>query len=105
MNLWKVSTLALAAGMTLLAGRDAVSSAHATPAETAAPDHGAVAYDWREEQPHMEKALEDLKGARHSLEVAAENKGGWRVLALKHTDEAIAEVVRGMEYAKNHPHD
>jgi hypothetical protein len=53
----------------------------------------------------MEQALRDLHGARHSLEAASEHKGGWRALALKHTDEAIDETVRGIEYAKSHPRE
>jgi len=105
MNLWKVSTLALAAALSLVAGRDAFSTAQAAPAPADQAQSGSVAYDWGAEQPHMDKALNDLRAARHSLEVAAENKGGWRALALKHTDDAIAETVRGMEYGKGHPHD
>jgi hypothetical protein len=103
MNLWKVSTITLAATMTILVGRDAFTKADAATNGTDRP--GAVTFDWGMEQPHMQKALDDLKGARHSLEVAAENKGGWRVLALKHTDDAIAETVRGMEWGRNHPHE
>ena len=53
----------------------------------------------------MEKALEDLRGARHSLEIAAEHKHGWRAAALAHTDAAIKDTVDGIEYARNHPHD
>lgn len=102
MNLWKLSTVTLAAGFALVCGRDAFTSARAA---TGNEGTTGIAYDWAQEQPHMDRALNDLKGARHSLEVAAEHKGGWRVLALKHCDEAIAETVRGMEYAKNHPHD
>ena len=100
MNIWKISTLSLAVGLVGLVGSDAFSRAHATPG-TDRPT--SVSFDWGVEQPHMQRALDDLRGARHSLEVAAEHKGGWRVLALKHTDEAIAETIRGMEYAKNHP--
>jgi hypothetical protein len=103
MNLWKVSTITLAAAMTILVGRDAFTKAAAATAGTDRP--AAVTFDWGVEQPHMQKALDDLHAARHSLEVAAENKGGWRVLALKHTDEAIAEVMRGMEWGRGHPHE
>jgi hypothetical protein len=102
MNLWKISTIALAIGMTTIAAKDAFPTAQAAPQPS---EPGGVAWDWGAEQPHMQKALEDLRGARHSLEVAAENKGGWRVLALKHTDEALNEVIRGMEYGKNHPRE
>jgi hypothetical protein len=100
MNIWKTSTVALAMGMTALAGRDIFTGAAASSGGAVGPDH--IGFEWGEEQPHMEQALRDLRGARHSLEVAAEHKGGWRALALKHTDEAINETVRGIEYAKTH---
>ncbi|HZU82897.1 MAG TPA: hypothetical protein VE987_08280 [Polyangiaceae bacterium] len=102
MNLWKASTIVLAGSLATLVGRDAFDRAAAA---TSAARPSAVAFDWGQEQPHMEQALRDLRGARHSLEVAAEHKGGWRVLALKHTDEAINETIRGIEYAKAHPRD
>jgi len=103
MNIWKTSTIALALGLTFIVGRDAFTRADA--ASGVADRAGGVGYEWGQEQPHMEQALRDLRGARHSLEAAAEHKGGWRVLALKHTDEAINETIRGMEYAKNHPRE
>jgi hypothetical protein len=103
MNIWKASTVGLVVALGVVAGRDAFHSASASTAAEKSPT--SVGYDWGMEQPHMDRALNDLRGARHSLEVASENKGGWRILALKHTDEAIAEVVRGIEYGKNHPHD
>jgi hypothetical protein len=103
MNIWKISTITLTVGMAILAGKDAFTSARAaTPASTGPT---SVAWDWGQEQPHMERALADLQGARHSLEAAAEHKGGWRALALRHTDEAIAETRRGIEYGKGHPHE
>jgi hypothetical protein len=103
MNIWKASTVALVVALGVVGGRDAFRSASASTAGVQSPS--SVGYDWGAEQPHMERALNDLRGARHSLEAASENKGGWRVIALKHTDEAIAEVVRGIEYGKNHPRD
>ncbi len=102
MNLWKISTITLTIGMAVLVGRDAFTHASAA---TSSEGSKAIAWDWGQEQPHMERALSDLRGARHSLEVAAEHKGGWRALALRHTDEAIAETVRGIEYGKGHPHE
>ena len=103
MNIWKASTIALTVGMALLIGKDAFT--HATAASAPINEPSALSWDWGAEQPHMEKALADLRGARHSLEVAAEHKGGWRALALKHTDDAIAETQRGIEYGKTHPHE
>ena len=103
MNVWKISTVGLVAALTVFVGRDAFT--HADAATRVAPSPAAVGYDWGLEQPHMEQALRDLHGARHSLEAASEHKGGWRMLALKHTDEAIAETERGIEYARHHPHE
>lgn len=100
MNIWKLSTFGLAVGLCVVAGKDAVSSANAATSGTPIP--AAIGYDWHEEQPRMEQALHDLRAARHSLELASEHKGGWRVLALKHTDEAITETVRGMEWGRTH---
>jgi hypothetical protein len=103
MNIWKASTIALVLGLTFVVGKDAFTRVDA--ANSAADRPTYIGYDWGMEQPRMEQALKDLRGARHSLEAAGEHKGGWRVLALKHTDEAINETIRGMEYAKNHPKD
>lgn len=103
MNLWKISTIILSGGVVVLVGRGAVAPASAAnvPSDGAHP----IGWEWGVEQPHMERALADLRGARHSLEVAAEHKGGWRALALRHTDEAIAETQRGIEYGKAHPRE
>jgi hypothetical protein len=101
MNIWKASTIGLAATLALVIGKDAFSAAAANPADRPSP----IAFDWGIEQPHMQKALEDLRAARHSLEVAADHKHGWRVAALQHTDAAIQATVDGMEWARNHPHD
>jgi hypothetical protein len=103
MNLWKISTVGLAASLMAFAGRDAFTTADA--ATNGAPSPAAVGYDWGIEQPHMEQALHDLHAARRSLEAASEHRGGWRALALKHTDEAIAETERGIEYGRHHPHE
>ncbi len=100
MNLWKTSALALATGLAILAAKDGFAKADASGHGSFGP--ADVGFDWAEEQPHMEQALRDLRGARHSLEAAAEHKGGWRERALRHTDEAINETIRGIEYAKTH---
>jgi hypothetical protein len=103
MNIWKVSTIGLAAVLTVVVGKDGFTKAAAAPGGTDRPS--TVAFDWGAEQPHMQKALDDLRAARHSLEVAAEHKHGWRAAALQHTDAAIKDTVDGMEYARNNPHD
>ncbi|OYU68736.1 MAG: hypothetical protein CFE28_01205 [Alphaproteobacteria bacterium PA2] len=51
------------------------------------------------DQPHMRTALADLQNVRAELAMATTNKGGHRVLALKHVDEAIREVRLGIANA------
>ncbi len=102
MNIWKISTLGLSAVLALVVGRDAFSTAHAAGGGNRP---SAIGFDWGVEQPHMQKALDDLRMARHSLELASEHHHGWRAAALEHTDAAIKDTVDGMEWARNHPHD
>ncbi len=47
-------------------------------------------------QPHMQRAIDELRAARAELESAAHDKGGHRVRALRLVDEAIGEVNRGI---------
>ncbi len=47
-------------------------------------------------QPHMQSALDDLRAARHQLEIAEQDKGGHRARAIGIIDNAIAEVRDGM---------
>ncbi len=51
-------------------------------------------------QPNMEAALASLQQARASLQKAVADKGGHRVKAMKLVDDAIAEVQKGIEFAK-----
>lgn len=51
-------------------------------------------------QPYMEAALEQLRGARASLEQAEHNKGGHREAAIGLVDQAIAQVKEGIAYAR-----
>jgi hypothetical protein len=44
----------------------------------------------------MREALEHLRAARAQLQVAAHDKGGWRLRAIQHIDRAIAETENGM---------
>jgi len=103
MNIWKASTIGLAAVLTIVIGKDGLTKAAASTAGQDRPS--PIAFDWGVEQPHMQKALEDLKAARHSLELASEHHHGWRAAALQHTDAAIQATVDGMEWGRNHPHD
>jgi hypothetical protein len=48
-------------------------------------------------QPHMVNALDNLRSARHQLEVAESDKGGHRVKAISIIDDAIGEVKAGIE--------
>jgi len=47
-------------------------------------------------QPHMINALENLRAARHELEIAEHDKGGYRDRAMGTIDEAIAQVKAGI---------
>ena len=47
-------------------------------------------------QPHMYNALDNLRAARHQLEVAIDDKGGHRVRAIAIIDNAIGEVKAGI---------
>lgn len=51
-------------------------------------------------QPHMERALENLRAARAELQAAEHNKGGWRIRAIENVDRAIRETERGMAVAR-----
>ena len=51
-------------------------------------------------QPHMQSALDHLFAAKNELKTATADKGGHRVRAMELIDEAVAEVERGMEYAR-----
>jgi hypothetical protein len=47
-------------------------------------------------QPNMEAALGHLEQAKSALEKAEHNKGGFRVKAIEHTNQAIAAVREGI---------
>lgn len=51
----------------------------------------------KDEQPHMQAALESLKQAEQHLKEAAHDKNGHRVAALKATQDAIKHVEAGMK--------
>jgi hypothetical protein len=76
LKLWKVSALVLGVAFLVLAffaGR-----ASALP------------------QPNMDAALGHLEQAKASLERAEHNKGGFRVKALEHVNQAMAAVREGI---------
>ncbi len=84
MNLWKISTFALAGALAVTVSFSAVKSAEAEP------------------QPHMQAALASLRAAKDQLEKASHDKGGHRVKAIAHTKEAISEVEKGIAYDDKH---
>jgi hypothetical protein len=47
-------------------------------------------------QPNLEAALGHLEKAKAALERAEHNKGGFRVKAIEHVNEAIAAVREGI---------
>lgn len=69
----------------------------------------------KDDQPHMQAALDALKQAKAHLEQAAHDKGGHRVAALKAVDDAIRHTEMGIkagagnaekhEHDKDHDHD
>ena len=52
-------------------------------------------------QPFMTSALEHLHAARADLGHAVADKGGHREAAIRLVDSAIAEVERGIAYARH----
>ena len=86
------AALALAAAVVTFApGASASTSPYAPPTVAA-----GACFD----QPNMAAALNQLRAARGSLGSAEHNKGGWRDNAIKAADNAIAETVRGCQFAK-----
>ncbi len=84
MNIWKISTIALAIALGVVTTGPGVQSAAA------------------DEQPLMHKALEHLEAAEKALGNANDDKGGHRVKALKLTREAIKQVKDGIKFDNKH---
>lgn len=55
-----------------------------------------------EAQPEMTAAIQHLREAQRNLELASRDKGGHRVLALQHINQAISEVEAGIQYDRTH---
>lgn len=66
----------------------------------ALPAIGFVAGQASAYQPHMQNALDRLRGARAELSAAAADKGGHRVRAIGYVDRAIEETRAGIQYAR-----
>jgi len=54
------------------------------------------------DQPHMQAALEHLRAAKVELAAATPDKGGHRAKAIALTNDAIAQVERGIAYDRHH---
>jgi hypothetical protein len=51
-------------------------------------------------QPHMNAALNHLRGAHHELDMATADKGGHRAKAMGLVRDAIVEVEAGIEFGR-----
>ncbi|HWN08329.1 MAG TPA: hypothetical protein VNO50_03500 [Pyrinomonadaceae bacterium] len=49
------------------------------------------------DQPHMQRALDNLRQAKNNLERATSDKGGHRRKAIGYVDSAIDEVKKGID--------
>jgi len=83
MNVWKITSLFLAAALVTSLGVQTASAV-------------GVCYD----QPNMAAAKSGLESAKGSLEKAEHNKGGWRDAALVAVNKAITETDRGCAFKK-----
>lgn len=82
MNVWKITSLCLAAALVTSIGMQAAWA--------------GVCFD----QPNMIAAKASLESAKSSLEKAEHNKGGWRDAALSAVKTAISETNKGCAVAK-----
>jgi hypothetical protein len=85
MNMWKLSTLVLAALLALTLGVSTIRTV------------------WAEPQPHMRAAIAHLNSAKRSLEQASADKGGHRVRAIALVNQAIGEVEKGIAFDNRTP--
>lgn len=83
-NVWKISTIVLAGALATVLGSSRMNEANA------------------EKQPHMASALNFLEKAHAALSSATADKGGHRVKAMQLTNDAIAEVKKGIEFDNKH---
>ncbi len=83
-NVWKVSTVALAVALGVSVGTGAVRTASA------------------EGQPKMQAALAALTAAQTALNNAEADKGGHRAKAIGYVGQAIDETNQGIKFANEH---
>ena len=80
MNIWKLSTLGLAAALTFTLANAQLNTAAA------------------DEQPSMQKALGNLKEALTNMQNATDDKGGHKAKAIDLTKKAIEQVEKGIAF-------
>jgi hypothetical protein len=90
MNYWKPLALVSIAAVAFLVGKEGMRMQEASA--------GGPCHD----QPNMAAAVNQLHGARASLERAEHNKGGWRIASIEATDKAIHEADRGCAFDDAH---
>jgi hypothetical protein len=56
------------------------------------------------DQPYMRAARTDLQQARAQLQAATANKGGHRVKAIEHVNNAIVYINEGIAFDRRHNH-
>lgn len=83
LNPWKLSTFVLAAALAASLSVHWISDATAGGGS----------------QPYMKAALAATQSAQRSLEKAVANKGGHRVTALKHLEDAEKQIKEGIAFA------
>ena len=83
-NPYKLTTFVLAAVLAVVVGSSAINTAEA------------------DKQPLMQSALKSLEDAKASLSKATHDKGGHRVKAIGHLDNAISEVKKGIAFDHKH---
>jgi hypothetical protein len=54
----------------------------------------------RADQPHMERALDHLRGALTELQEASHDKGGHRAQAMQLVKQAIEQVQHGIDVGR-----
>lgn len=90
----RIATLMVLVLMTSLAVPQSTSQQKKTPAQTqkARPDVPL----------EMERARQALQNAKSELERAGDEWGGHRTAAFNHVNEALAEIQKAEEFAKQH---
>ena len=59
-------------------------------------------HDARQNQPHMQAALEHLRQAQQELQQASSDKGGHRVKAENLIRQAESQIQQGIQYDNTH---